>query len=95
MSLERDIHAMNFAVTADFAYWRRVEGGQKDFSVDVRGIRPIGTPWVTEQDNVNPGASIHGSWDVLLECKYRNPAVKWLFAPSSIEWFFRKTHFFV
>ena len=103
MSVERQLAALNFhSVVADFSYWRRAEGGHRDFSVDVRAMRPIPTPWVTKTaETAETGASIHGSWDVLFECKYRNPSVKWIFAPRTTKphlassWVERNTHFFV
>ena len=82
LSVERRLRRMGFQnVTADFSYWRRSEVGHKDFSVDIRASRSLATPWVTEADNYNSPLNAYATWDVLIECKYRKPNVKWLFAP--------------
>lgn len=83
MSVERQLISQEFQqVAADFTYWRRAEGGHKDFSVDAHALKAISTPWVTTTpDSAACAVSIYATWDILLECKYRNPSVKWLFAP--------------
>lgn len=82
MTIERRLRESGFwDVAADFPYWRAAEGGHKDFSVDIRARRSIVTPWVTFTKNCDTPLTVHGSWDLLVECKYRKPQVKWLFAP--------------
>lgn len=66
------VAAEGFGVSADYSY-HRVDGGvDKEFSVDVRGVKGAG------------GAGERGEQcllDLLLECKYRERGTSWLFLP--------------
>ena len=62
-----------FSVTADYIYSRNDSGILKDFSVDLKGSAYL--PFS------NPN-KIKTSLDLLVECKQRNPSVRWLFFPD-------------
>lgn len=62
-----------FSVTPDYTYARNDLGTVKDFSVDLRATAYL--PFS------NPN-KIKTSLDLLVECKQRNPSVKWLFFPD-------------
>lgn len=67
----RCLASRGLSVEADFAYARPDASGiEKDFSVDLHGECEI---------NEDPCIA---SVDVLVECKYRNPNVHWLFLPD-------------
>ncbi len=59
-----------FFVDYDFAYQRFDEREEKEFSIDIRatGYYPFNDP-----------SNIDIEVDILVECKYRNPDVKWAF----------------
>lgn len=96
MSVEGLLRSMRFHGLADFSYWRRADPGHKDFSVDVRATRHIPTPWLAAtEDGQRTVASITAMWDILVECKYRSPSVKWVFAPLAGPYSLRRTHFFM
>lgn len=65
--------ACDFAVAADYPYLRFSEGTERQFSVDLRAI--IETPHID-------GAARGCPFDILVECKQRNPNVVWLFLPD-------------
>lgn len=60
----------NFFIDFDYAYKRYDNANEKEFSIDIKagGYYPFETE-----------SSIKLSIDLLLECKYRNPNVSWLF----------------
>lgn len=65
----------DFCVDFDYSYIRLDDSCEKEFSVDIRASR------------FNP-FEITDSWDTILdldlmvECKYRNPSINWLFIPE-------------
>jgi hypothetical protein len=63
----------NIRVSFDFAYQRLDEREEKDFSVDLKGFGFC--PFKEE-------SSIELIVEFLVECKYRNPNIKWLFLPD-------------
>lgn len=60
----------SFAVDFDYAYKRLDSASEKEFSIDLKanGYYPF-----------EISSSIQASIDLLIECKYRNPSVSWLF----------------
>jgi len=62
-----------FFIDYDFTYQRLDEKEEKEFSIDVRGngYYPFDNP-----DKIDIVI------DILIECKYRNPDVKWAFLPD-------------
>lgn len=68
----RQLVDQGFAVTADFAYSRDDAGVAKDFSVDLQATRFL------EHDSRDLNAQL----ELLVECKYRHPSVRWLFFPD-------------
>lgn len=60
----------NFAIDLDYSYVRLDNALEKEFSIDIKagGYYPF-----------NSAASIKIEVDLLVECKYRNPNVSWLF----------------
>lgn len=65
--------SQGFSVSADYTYARDDSGVVKDFSVDLQATAYL--PFS------NPN-KITTQLDLLVECKQRNPNVKWLFLPD-------------
>jgi hypothetical protein len=65
--------SQGFSVSADYTYARDDSGIVKDFSVDLQATTflPFSNPH-----------KITAQLDLLIECKQRNPNVKWLFFPD-------------
>ncbi len=65
-----------FSVSFDYAYQRLDGQLEKEFSVDIKAdaFWPF-----------NENAAVKANIDLLIECKYRNPNVSWLFIPELIE----------
>lgn len=60
-----------FWVGGEYPYVRRNEEGREtEFSVDVHAVYEL-----------NRGDRQWGQWEVLLECKYATPGVRWVFSP--------------
>jgi hypothetical protein len=60
-----------FLVSANYPYFRRDNGVEKEFSVDIRCVRS------EETERFGVGCVL----DVLVECKYRDEGTTWLFLP--------------
>ncbi len=69
----RILIANGFLVTADYTYARDDFGQLKDFSVDIHA--EIDTPFKKSKEWT-------GILNLLVECKQRNPNVRWLFLPD-------------
>lgn len=65
--------AHDFVTTSDYTYSRDDLGVIKDFSVDLRARDK--TPFTTTEKNT-------AELNLLVECKQRNPNIKWLFLPE-------------
>lgn len=65
--------SQGFSVDADYTYARDDSGVVKDFSIDLKATAYL--PFS------NPN-KITAQLDLLIECKQRNPNVKWLFFPD-------------
>jgi len=63
-----------FSITSDYLYSRDDSGLLKDFSVDIRATRLLSDENLGRCDLI-----------LLVECKYRIPASKWLFLPAPRE----------
>jgi hypothetical protein len=66
----RILSQRGFGISADYSYFRVHAGLEKEFSVDVRGVKGVG------------GLAMAGRQcvlDVLVECKYRDRGATWLF----------------
>lgn len=65
----------DFCIDFDYSYTRLDNQNEKEFSVDLLASRwnPFGIPL---------NSDIKLNLDVLVECKYRNPSVNWLFIPE-------------
>lgn len=69
----RILSARGFGVSADYPYHRVDADVEKEFSVDVRGVKGAG-------GLQKPGSQC--LLDVLVECKYRDRGTTWLFLPE-------------
>lgn len=65
----RVLSARDFNV-ATYPYLRADNGVEKEFSIDVRGVKTYGPSRYAHPPSV---------LDVLIECKHRDPGMKWLF----------------
>lgn len=69
----RILSQRGFGVSADYSYHRLDGGFEKEFSVDVRGVKGAGGLG-------KPVAEC--TLDVFIECKYRDRGTTWLFLPQ-------------
>jgi hypothetical protein len=69
----RILSNQEFSVSADYSYHRIDNGVDKEFSVDVRGVKGSGSPTTRGRECL---------LDVLVECKYCVRDTTWLFLPQ-------------
>lgn len=85
-SVEKRLGHLGFHATGgDFSYWRRSNGEHRDFSVDLAlsgGLLSGRLTRPEEGENPSTVVGVAVKWELLVECKYRRPNVRWLFAPS-------------
>lgn len=62
-----------YAVDFNYSYQRQDGGEQKEFSFDIQANMYYPFKW---------DSPIKMNFDLLIECKYRNPSVSWLFIPE-------------
>lgn len=65
----------DLCVDFDYSYKRHDEGEEKEFSVDIRASRFNPFQITNSRDTIV-------DIDLMVECKYRNPSINWLFIPE-------------
>lgn len=69
----RLLDSCGFGVSSDYSYYRLDAGIEKEFSVDVRGVKGFGSEKLLAEVCL---------LDVLVECKYRDRDTTWVFLPE-------------
>jgi hypothetical protein len=79
LPLENDVARLlarkDFAVTSEYIFSRNDMGVAKDFSIDIEATKYF-------SKNRGPREILLGRLHTLVECKYRAPNTKWIFAPD-------------